>query len=105
MSLASTAPVKFELFFVQNSHLNSMTIQRLLLRGMKAIAPIRPDLVMTFFRNDCRRFLLPSSNQHESLELLEKVVPYWTDDQITAFESLVLEWQPYLENTEGVANG
>ena len=84
-----------------------MTIQRLLVRGMKAVAPIRPELVMTFFRNDCRRFLLPSSNQRESLELLEKVVPYWTEEQITDFEMLVHGWQPYLEdeNSEGPVHG
>ena len=107
VSLASTNPDEFESFFVQNSHLNSMTIQRLLVRGMKAVAPIRPELVMTFFRNDCRRFLLPSSNQRESLELLEKVVPYWTEEQITDFEMLVHGWQPYLEdeNSEGPVHG
>ena len=88
---------KFEAFLVENSHLNSVTIQRILLRGMTAVASKRPDLVLSFFAIDCRRLFLghSMSGQEETLELLDKVIPYWTEGQIVEFETLVLNWQPY----------
>ena len=95
--LASTDNKAFEAFFVENSHLNSRTVQRLLALGMQHVAEARPDLVLSFFRSDTRRFFLPDCSQDESTQLVETVVMFWTDAQIAEFEQLVFDWDPYSE--------
>lgn len=101
IAFAKDDPTGFLKFLCLHGRIDSLVAQRLFARALIQIANVAPKAVLTFFRDDSRRFLL--SDIHgvdETMELFRAVVPFLSRSQLEDLQHLVLCWQGYRDDGE-----
>ena len=100
---AQSEPQAFIAFVVENSQCNSMTVQRLLARGVGEIATTHADFVLAFLRHDTRRFFLGGSDLREDTwHMIRSALPFWGQSQIDEFQQLVLDFEISNETDDAI---
>ncbi len=94
---AKTDSRGFAEFCQQNSHYDSSVIQHILAIGLIQCAPAIPSLCCEFLTSDTRRFFLGASTSDMSatIALVRAAAPHWCADQLSEFQRVVLNWNPY----------
>lgn len=100
--LANSDPLRFIEFVGQHGGTDQMIVQRLLARGMKVIAPSRPDEVADFLLADERRLLLGSFSRPsgDTKDLIRLVMPLLTPPKRAEIESMIQGWNRWQNHPE-----
>ncbi|MEP6669782.1 MAG: ATP-binding protein [Chthoniobacter sp.] len=95
-SLARTDSEQFADFLETAGQLNSMTVQRVLARGLAGAAARQPSLTLGFLLSDRRRFKLGDYNgeHRDSGALISSVCPHLNREQVQALEQAIAGWEP-----------
>jgi len=89
-------------FVIANLNVDSAVIQRILLRAVRNCAKRAPDFVLAILRHDTRRLWVDGDHhsQSETVSLIRAVMPYWNQNQLTGFQDLICNWNPYRDDDE-----
>jgi len=96
---AEANPGEFRRFVDQNRGLELVEIHRLLVTGLKRIAPRYPQVVVDYLLEDRRRLAIGDfKNRHrESMALISAVVPHLDGQSALRLEHGILDWERYRE--------
>lgn len=94
---AAAEPDAFLSFLDSNGGRDAMLVQRLLAKGLVAIADVRPNAGLEFLCADSRRLVLgPFTDKHRnSRQLIQAVSPHVDDTQFARLERAIVAWSHY----------
>ena len=100
-SFAEQSPNELLMFLSSESGCNSQLLQRLLCRGLGAIADSHPGAGLGFLRGDLRRFRLGSCRDRDAdtANLIAAIVPHLTGSQRVELEETILSCRLFADDS------
>jgi hypothetical protein len=101
---AQADPPAFLAFLEREGARDSMVIQRLLCRGLRAIAQTHAAAGLRFLQADPRRLMLGSIDDEyaDTCALISGLIPHLSNGQVAELEATVMAWQRYRMDTLGL---
>ena len=98
-AFARSRPEEFSSLLRETGNPDSVLLQRVLCRGVRELAPTRPDIAFEFLLADSRRFWLGGMHDDlgDSLELIAALAPHLRDDQFAELTAAIRGWEMYRE--------